>query len=102
MIERRSLRPRRLGQSRDRRRVGPGYWFAPKKFGFGAVPATWQGWVATLVMVLAAALIANLAEHRSPVWLALLAPLLIGYIGLVWAKTDGGWRWRWGKGDDSK
>ena len=29
-------------------RVRPGYWFRPKRFGYGAVPATWQGWAATL------------------------------------------------------
>lgn len=78
-------------------KVRPGYWFAPKRFGFGAVPATWQGWMATSAFVLLAGLIANVAQHRSPVWLALLAPLMLGFIWLCWAKTDGGWRWRSGR-----
>ncbi|UZK65776.1 hypothetical protein [Sphingomonas sp. M1-B02] len=78
-------------------RVRPGYWFVPKAFGWGATPATWQGWVATLLMVVAAALIANLAEHRGAVYLWLLAPLLLGFLWLLWSKTDGDWQWRWGK-----
>src|SRR5579863_7686647 len=28
-------------------------WFAPKAFGFGWRPATWQGWVVTLALVVA-------------------------------------------------
>ena len=28
-------------------------WFGPKLFGWGASPASWQGWVATLVFVVA-------------------------------------------------
>lgn len=76
--------------------VRPGYWFKPKSFGWGAVPVTWQGWVATLVFVAIAATIANLAEHRSRIWLILLAPAVIGFLWLCWRKTDGGWRWNWG------
>ena len=88
-----------LGDIRKYYRARPGYWFKPKLFGWGAVPVTWQGWALTLSFVVVAALIANLAEHRSPVWLWLLVPLLVGYIGLIWAKTDGGWQWRWGEWD---
>lgn len=78
-------------------KVGPGYWFVPKAYGWGAVPATWQGWLATSLFVLVAGLIAKLAELRSPVWLALLVPLILGFIGLCWAKTDGPWAFRWGR-----
>jgi hypothetical protein len=28
-------------------------WFGPKRFGWGASPASWEGWVATLVFVIA-------------------------------------------------
>ncbi|RYY28272.1 MAG: hypothetical protein EOP62_03480 [Sphingomonadales bacterium] len=79
--------------------VRPGYWFAPKTFGWGATPATWQGWAATLGFVVIAAMIGYLAEHRSPVWLALLVPVVVAFIALCWAKTDGGWAFRWGRGD---
>ena len=77
-------------------KVRPGYWFAPKAYGLGAVPATWQGWLATALFVLVAGIIANIAQYRSEVWLWLLAPLTLAFIGLCWAKTDGGWHWRWG------
>lgn len=83
-------------RSRSRYSVRPGYWFAPKAFGWGAVPVTWQGWVVTLVFIAAAAMIAKTGEHRSPVWLGLLVPVVLGFIAICWAKTDGGWRWRWG------
>lgn len=81
---------------RDHYRARPGYWFRPKMLGFGAVPVTWQGWLATAIFVAAAALVANAAEHRSQIWLVLLVPLILGFIYLTWAKTDGAWAWRWG------
>ena len=71
----------------------------PKAFGWGAVPVTWQGWLATAVYVALAALIANQAQHRSTVWLFLLAPLTLGFVWLMWAKTDGAWAFRWGRHD---
>lgn len=77
-------------------RPQPGYWFRPKLFGWGAVPVTWQGWAATLGLVLLSLPIAWLAETRSMAWLALLAPLVIGFVWLSWTRTDGEWRWRWG------
>jgi hypothetical protein len=77
--------------------VRPGYWFAPKAYGYGAVPANWKGLMAVSAFVLLAGLIANTAQHRSPAWLALWVPLVLGFIWLCWAKTDGDWRWRWGK-----
>jgi hypothetical protein len=77
-------------------RARPGYWFRPKMFGYGAVPVTWQGWAATLALVVAAALIGNFAQHRGTVIAALLVPLVVGFLYLCWTKTDGAWRWRWG------
>ncbi len=76
--------------------VRAGYWFAPKAYGYGAVPATWQGLMATAGFVLIAGLITSIAQHRSAVWLALFVPLILAFIWLCWAKTDGDWRWRWG------
>jgi hypothetical protein len=78
------------------RTIRPGYWFRPKRFGLGAVPATWQGWLVTLAFVGVAALIGNLAAHRDHLWTLLLLPLTIGFLWLVAIKTDGDWRFRWG------
>lgn len=75
----------------------PGYWFRPKRIGWGATPATWQGWLLTLAFVALAALLGNAAEHRGEIWLLLLAPLVLGFVWLRWRKTDGEWRWRRGE-----
>ena len=84
-------------------------WFKPKTHGYGAAPANWKGWAATL---------AFLAAEFLLVWVLLLRPILAGgapsleqallwglcsgalTVGFVWlakAKTEGAWRWRWGK-----
>jgi hypothetical protein len=84
---------------RDYFRVRPGYWFKPKRYGFGAIPATWQGWLASALLVGIAAALANFAQHGHPAFRALLVPLVLGFLWLCWAKTDGGWHWRWGNPD---
>ena len=44
--------------------------------------------------------VARLTVTRGMMPLMLTLPLVIGYIWLCWAKTDGDWKWRWGPGDD--
>lgn len=78
------------------RPLRPGYWFRPRRFGYGATPATWQGWAVTLGFVASAALVANLAEHRGPAFLLLLVPVTAALLWVALTRTDGGWRWRWG------
>ncbi|OYY63403.1 hypothetical protein [Sphingomonas sp. 28-62-11] len=75
--------------------VRPGYWFAPHLFGYGATPVTWQGWAIVLGYAVAIKLIAPYLPDdlsRAIVAIALATPLVV----LVYHKTDGGWRWRWG------
>ncbi len=75
--------------------VRPGYWFAPKRFGIGSVPATPIGWVASMLFLA----VFGLVMWQSPndtLRIAIGAPMIIAYLALVVAKTDGGWRWRWG------
>ncbi|MGH6615584.1 hypothetical protein [Sphingomonas sp.] len=76
-------------------RVRDGYWFAPKLFGIGATPVTWQGWV--VILGYAAAMFGMFR------FLPGLVPHIIAGVALTAAmivitsrKTDGGWRWRWG------
>ena len=58
------------------------YWFRQKKFGYGATPNTWQGWV---VVIASSALVIGLVVVPS--------------VLITHAKTEGGWRWRWGSKD---
>jgi MFS superfamily sulfate permease-like transporter len=74
--------------------VRPGYWFAPKLFGWGATPVTWQGWLVTAVFVVVLIGISRGLEGPAR-WLSLLLAI-VGFTTIIWRKTDGGWRWRWG------
>jgi len=73
------------------------YWFRPKRYGWGASPANWKGWLATgifLVLILAV----NLALAGEPplFQVGAFAVLLALFVWIVWNKTEGDWRWRWG------
>lgn len=79
----------------ERSRVRPGYWFAPKRFGYGAIPVTLAGWIATVAYVGAIALVAwTLPTDTARMIVG--GCVTIGFLVLVAVKTDGGWRWRWG------
>jgi hypothetical protein len=80
-------------------------WFRPKRFGYGAVPVTWQGWLLTFVSaaVIAgcatASILADLLHwlHRDAAITICLAlgVVTIGILTIVArAKTDGDWKWR--------
>ncbi|MGA3301742.1 MAG: hypothetical protein ABSC72_00460 [Methylovirgula sp.] len=73
-------------------------WFAPKRYGYGATPSTWQGWAATLVFVILFGL--DLGFLKAPLsWIGAFI-LLVGFVVLTYVKTSAPWRWRWG--DDGK
>jgi hypothetical protein len=85
------------------------YWFRPKRYGYGATPVTWQGWVATLASALVIATI-NVSlvltvRHDWPLdWMlaALLGLDVLAVVFLIMVtrrKTEGEWRWRWGDAD---
>lgn len=72
-----------------------GYWFAPKAFGIGATPVTWQGWALTLGFVALAALDMTQMPNRVARVGVLIALLLLFTLVAI-RKTRGGWSWRWG------
>ncbi len=74
--------------------IREGYWFAPKLYGIGAVPVTWQGWLATALFLLLLGLAMLMPNDAAKI--AVAVPLVLGFTLLCWLKTDGGWRWRWG------
>jgi hypothetical protein len=85
------------------------YWFKPHDYGYGATPINWKGWAAVAVyaaVLLAlslslAALPADMPEGAAAwqiaTWLMMVGLLTFGFLRLCRAKTDGEWRWRWGK-----
>ena len=83
----------------------PRYWFRQKKFGYGATPSTWQGWVVTAVSALAVfGVILSGPTIRDnvlrAVWIgAGLLITVIVTVSITYRKTEGGWRWRNGRDD---
>jgi hypothetical protein len=84
------------------------HWFKPKRYGYGAEPVTWEGWVLTAlalaIVLIATVLVATRPERVGPAgWIIWSATVSIT-IGALWVisrlKTDGVWRWRWGGGGD--
>jgi hypothetical protein len=81
------------------------FWFRPKRYGYGATPVTWEGWVFTGVV--AAILVGSgwllLGTGRTSdmtmllVWCALVALVLAVSIVVAKSRTDGTWRWRRGR-----
>jgi hypothetical protein len=72
-------------------------WFAPKRYGYGAVPISWQGWALTLGFA-GAAVALSVRLARSPLQLAaVMVPLVAVFMVISARTTRGGWRWRWGE-----
>ena len=76
-------------------RVREGYWFAPKPFGIGATPVTWQGWALTLGFAAALLLDVHFVSELLPK-IVIAFTLTAAMLAITWRKTDGDWRWRWG------
>ena len=77
-------------------------WFAAKRFGYGAgLPTAWQGWplIALYLSVLGG--IGRLAAMPQAMpragAFALLSIATAAFVLVVRRRTQGGWRWRWGK-----
>jgi len=81
------------------------YWFRPKRYGYGATPSNWKGWLATLGFVALLAVIMSALELGGGTPFALLAVtaiLTMLFVWIVWNKTDGDWSWRWGPNEKEK
>jgi hypothetical protein len=79
------------------------FWFRPKRYGYGATPVTWQGWAITLaalvVVVVATIRLSALSAVDPQFWAIVVIDAVV--ITALWIvsrrKTDGEWRWRWGR-----
>jgi predicted PurR-regulated permease PerM len=80
------------------------YWFRPKNYGYGATPATWEGWAVTIAaaaVVAASVLVLELLAGRSDfvvwmVWALFIAVATWWFVQFCRRRTDGEWKWRWG------
>ncbi len=78
-------------------------WFKTKRYGWGWVPATWQGWLLTALFIamtcLTTLLIPENSERPQESTLLIGSVILIEaavFLFIVW-KTGEKPRWRWGK-----
>lgn len=83
------------------------YWFKHKRFGYGAgLPKCWQGWALMTGYIAAAGGEVLLCDAflspalGGPLSLIILVVLTIPFLRIAKAKTEGGWRWRWGRRSD--
>lgn len=82
-------------------------WFAPKRYGWGWTPVTWQGWltVAAFVTLLAALPFYARSQASTPgdALLTAVSGGVILLLAMFWIcfRTGGRPRWRWG-GDREK
>ncbi|WP_336985469.1 hypothetical protein [Altererythrobacter aquiaggeris] len=81
-----------------------GYWFAPKRIGYGSgLPIAWQGWALIGLFILLAVGCGLLAEWEPEYgpWIAgaVMIPATIGFLLVARARTRGGWRWHSGDRD---
>ncbi len=78
------------------------FWFKPKTYGYGAVPATWEGWavVAIYVAILTACVVgAVVPKESAAVHIASVAAIIVATVAMVLVvvqKTDGPWGWNAG------
>ena len=77
------------------------YWFKPRRYGIGAYPTTWEGLVCIVAFVGVEVLISlTFSPAARPLaFFGAMACAALMFIWLVWIKTDGEWRWRWGDDD---
>ncbi len=81
------------------------FWFKPKRFGYGARPVTWEGWLLALSPALVAVIgtwwlaahggIEDIPRVSALLFAVLAASVLVTLVSRQ--KTDGAWRWRWGR-----
>lgn len=78
-----------------------GYWFKRKIYGWGWTPATWQGWLITLIYLILVIVFAFTIDESSPVrefFFTFLLPfilLTVAFIRIAHKKGERP-RWQWG------
>jgi|TARA_B100001964_G_scaffold140340_1_gene154690 hypothetical protein len=72
------------------------YWFTRKRYGYGATPVTWEGWLLTLGFIIIVTSRVLDAEKRPFQFTMELIVLIFVLIIVAIKKTEGGFKWQWG------
>jgi hypothetical protein len=80
-------------------------WFRPERYEYGSgLPIAWQGWVvrAVYLLIVIGALAGVPTLLPGPNIVPPVAAVIVVISSLILVvicarKTEGGWRWRWGK-----
>lgn len=82
------------------------YWFKRRRYGYGWLPVTWQGWLTIIVflaVVFGGMVILKDTRHNEfsieVVWYLLLVFLDIVVVTFIARKKGPAPKWRWGKSD---
>jgi hypothetical protein len=71
------------------------YWFKPKKFGYGAYPITWEGWLVIFVFIIYLIVISKVfLEELISVYFAFLFVGIIILIYISKIKTKENWKFK--------
>jgi hypothetical protein len=72
------------------------YWFTVKRYGYGATPCTWQGWVVLLFFLLLLMGMAILFSENTVLFAFASVVLVFMIIFISKYMSDDVWKWRWG------
>ncbi len=81
------------------------YWFKRRRYGFGWIPVTWQGWLTlalVLIIIFMGTYLYSTSARTSQSFFLLLntiaMAIILGVIVSTWKGPSA--KWRWGKKDD--
>lgn len=76
------------------------HWFKPRRYGYGATPTSWEGWLVIAgyiaLIVWQAHLWMQPPDLRVGLYVGVVLIETLALIAIARIKTDGEWKWRWG------
>lgn len=74
------------------------YWFKPKTYGWGATPTTWEGWLVVVGFIAYILSISSfLTRNMMGSYFLYFSIGIAAIIVISIKKTEGKWKWNWGK-----
>ena len=82
-----------------------GYWFKRKLYGYGWIPALWQGWALTVLyfLIIIGMIVASSPDYALIIPDELVMPMIgvtLLYVAIIW-KTGEPLKWQWGLKKDA-